>query len=159
MGERYDQAVKATKAVRLINERADIQVNGIPITIYGFDPDEKFYDKGFREKGMEEALGKEFGRPEQERYTILLSHTPRYGREYLNWGADLTLSGHYHGGVMMLGKKRGLVTPDFRLFSGFCGGIRSQGESHMIVSAGVGEHTIPTRIHNPREITLIEVEF
>ncbi|MBS6195593.1 MAG: metallophosphoesterase [Clostridiales bacterium] len=159
MGERYESAIKKTKAVRLVNERADIRVKGIPVTIYGFDPDEKFYDKGFKKKGMKEALEKEFGTPDRESYTILLAHTPRYGKEYLEWGADLTLSGHYHGGVMMLGKRRGLITPDFRLFSGLCGGIRRAGESHMIVSSGVGEHTVPVRINNPREITLIEVEF
>lgn len=159
MGERYDRAVKETRAVRLINRQAEFQVNDIPVTIYGFDPDEKFYDKGFRKKGMKEELEKVFGTPDEKSYTILLSHTPRYGKEYLSWGADLTLSGHYHGGVMLLGKRRGLVTPDFRMLSAFCGGIRSEGERHMIVSAGLGEHTIPVRIHNPREITLIEVDF
>ena len=29
----------------------------------------------------------------------------------------------------------------------------------MIVSAGAGEHTVPVRIHNPREITLLEIAF
>mgnify|MGYP000550335492 CR=1 FL=1 len=27
----------------------------------------------------------------------------------------------------------------------------------MIVSAGLGEHTIPVRIHNPRELVLINL--
>lgn len=158
MGERYDKAIGKTKAVRLINRRADIDIKGIPLTVYGFDPDEAFYEKGFYKKGIQQELQKIFGAPDRERYTILLSHNPRYGEEYLQWGADLTLSGHYHGGVMLLGKKMGAVTPDFHIFSRFCCGIRSREESHMIVSAGVGEHTIPVRIHNPREITCIQLE-
>ena len=27
----------------------------------------------------------------------------------------------------------------------------------MIVSAGLGEHTIPIRIHNPRELILVDL--
>lgn len=106
MGERYDRGIEKTKAVRLINQRADLVIRGIPVTVYGFEPDECYYDKGFRRKGMVEELKKTFGEPERDRYTILLSHTPAYGREYLQWGADLTLSGHYHGGVVLLGKGR-----------------------------------------------------
>lgn len=159
MGESYDKAIDKTKAVRLMNRRADIEVNGIPLTIYGLDPDEKYYEKGLYKKGMAEELQRTFGTPEKERYTILLSHNPRYAKEYLQWGADLTLSGHYHGGVMLLGKHMGAATPDFHICSPFCCGIRSRQEAHMIVSAGVGEHTIPVRIHNPREITCIQLDF
>lgn len=158
MGERYDRGIAETGAIRLINGRADLTIRGIPVTVYGFEPDEIFYKKGFRKKGMEKALFRELGVPVKDRYTILLSHHPGYGEDYLEWGADLTLSGHYHGGVVLLGKHRGLISPDYRLFSGFCCGIRQRGDSSMIVSAGVGEHTIPFRIHNPREITLIRVD-
>ena len=28
----------------------------------------------------------------------------------------------------------------------------------MIVSAGLGEHTIPLRIHNPRELLVIDIK-
>ena len=27
----------------------------------------------------------------------------------------------------------------------------------MIISAGLGEHTIPVRIHNPRELVILEL--
>ena len=29
----------------------------------------------------------------------------------------------------------------------------------MIVSAGMGEHTVPVRIHNPRELVVVEIHF
>lgn len=159
MGEEYEAKIGKTKAERLVNCFVSLNVGGIPLKIYGFDPKREFYQKGFRKKGMEEALQSAFGIPDRECYTVLLSHTPRYAKEYLRWGADLTLSGHYHGGVMLLGKKTGLITPDFRMFSRLCCGIRSRRESHMIVSAGLGEHTVPVRIHNPGEVTLIQVDF
>ena len=59
----------------------------------------------------------------------------------------------------LLGKRRGLITPDYRLLASECCGIRNRGDSSMIVSAGAGEHTVPVRIHNPREITLLEIAF
>lgn len=159
MGNQYDEALKQTKAVRLINRQADVEIKGIPITIFGFEQPESYYRKFVKKRGTGEELTRMFGTPLERRYSILLSHSPRYKKEYLRWGADLTLSGHYHGGVMMLGKKMGLVTPDYRIFSNVCGGMSRLKNAVMIVSAGVGEHTLPLRIHNPREVTLIQVDF
>ena len=33
----------------------------------------------------------------------------------------------------------------------------SDPERHMIVTAGLGEHTIPFRIHNPMELAVIDI--
>lgn len=157
MGKNYDQAISQLKCVRLINDKTEITVKNIPIVVYGHQPDIKFYRRGKKTEGMKADLVDKFEYPDKNKYTILLSHTPRYEKEYLSWGADLTLSGHYHGGVMLLNKKRGLITPDYRLFPSQCCGVRGE-NSKMIISAGAGEHTIPIRIHNPREITYISVE-
>ena len=134
-----------------------VEKKGIPLTICGLEPDERFYEKGRRKEGMVEELEKRFGQPDPDRITILLAHNPRYKKEYLSWGATVTFCGHYHGGVMMLGKRRGAISPDFRLFPGECGGINKKGEHAVIVSAGLGEHTIPLRIHNPRELTILRI--
>lgn len=158
-GKRYLRAISGTRAERLTNRKMEIAMDGCPITICGLDLPEEYYRKGFRRKGMENLLEETFGKPDPRRYTILLAHTPRYWKEYLNWGANLTLSGHYHGGICLLGKRRGLITPDYRILTSECCGIRSRGACSVIVSAGGGEHTIPLRIHNPREITLAEISF
>ena len=134
-----------------------VEKKGIPLTICGLEPDERFYEKGRRKEGMVEELEKWFGQPDPDRITILLAHNPRYKKEYLSWGATVTFCGHYHGGVMMFGKRRGAISPDFRLFPGECGGIHKKGEHAVIVSAGLGEHTIPLRIHNPRELTILRI--
>ena len=156
-GKEYETALKELPLVRLRNQKIQVEKNGIPLTIYGLEPEERFYDKGFRQKGMVEELKKRFGQPDSDRITVLLAHNPRYKREYLSWGADVTFSGHYHGGVMMLGKKRGAISPDFRIFPGECGGMHKKEERAVIVSAGLGEHTIPLRIHNPRELTILRI--
>ena len=68
----------------------------------------------------------------------------------------MTLCGHYHGGVWRFGKHRGLISPDFRLFPRAHGLFRKDGRN-VIISAGLGEHTIPVRIHNPRELVILEL--
>ena len=44
----------------------------------------------------------------------------------------------------------------FMLFTPILGEFK-KGQQHMIVSAGLGEHTIPVRIHNPRELLLVNL--
>ena len=83
---------------------------------------------------------------------------PKYGKTYFEWGADLILSGHYHGGVVRLSEHYGLSSPQYLFLPPFCCGDFHKGDQHMIVSAGLGEHTIPLRIHNPRELLVIDIK-
>ena len=59
--------------------------------------------KGFMEKVL--------GRPQTETFTVLLAHSPMFFREYAEWGADLTLAGHFHGGTIQIPFLGGLMTP------------------------------------------------
>ena len=68
----------------------------------------------------------------------------------------MTLCGHYHGGMVRFGRHHGLISPDFRLFPGNAYGLFRRGKSNVLVSSGCREHTIPLRIHNPREIVVID---
>ena len=96
------------------------------------------------------------GTPSKAGIHILLAHNPKYGNTYLSWGADLILSGHYHGGILRFNENYGLTCPQYLLFPPYCCGRFQSGKSTMIVSAGLGEHTIPIRLHNPRELLVIE---
>ena len=157
IGKNYETALKELPLIRLRNQKVQLEKKGIPITVYGLEPEEQFYDKGFRKDGMVKELKKHFGTPDTDRLTILLAHNPRYKKEYLSWGASMTFSGHYHGGVLRLDQNHGLTCPQYLLFPPFCCGEFKKGKQHMIVSAGLGEHTIPVRIHNPRELVLINL--
>ncbi len=157
MGTLYEALIAQTNVICIKNQKIDLEINQVPVTVYGLLPDMDFYKKGTKHPGMEQELERTFGEKEPNRYHILLSHNPKYVQEYLSWGAHLTMSGHYHGGVILLNKSRGAVSPDYRILPNECCGMRSKGNSHMIVSAGLGEHTIPIRIHNPRELTVVHV--
>lgn len=140
----------------LDNEKADISVNGINMTVYGLEIPRKNYMRFRKEPFTAEMMRLLIGSPDRKRAAVLLAHNPLYYRTYLDWGADLTLCGHYHGGIIGLGKTRGMITPDLNFFSENCRGRFEKGASSLIISAGMGEHTIPFRINNPRELITLD---
>lgn len=141
----------------LESESSYCDLQGEKLIIHGLNPEQKYYRKPFPAKMTVRDIEKSIGKADQEGYHILLAHNPKYGNEYFQWGADLILSGHYHGGLWRFSENRGLVSTHFHPFPKYCCGIFRKGEQTMIVSAGLGEHTIRMRIHNPRE--LIEINL
>ena len=61
------------------------------------------------------------------------------------WGADLVLSGHLHGGIIRLPGIGGLITPQAIPFPKYSGEMTTEGEQTIIVSRGLGTHTINLR--------------
>ena len=88
-----------------------------------------------------------------------MAHSPIYFNTYTKWEADLTLSGHLHGGIMRLPFVGGVIGPDFFIFPKYSGGLYKDNGKSMIVSCGAGMHTVNLRIFNPPELTLVELKF
>ena len=84
--------------------------------------------------------------------------TPEYEKAYYDWGADLVLSGHVHGGLFRLPFLGGVISPRFKLFPHYDRGRFSDGEHTMILSAGLGWHGFPFRFNNLPEIVNITLE-
>lgn len=87
-------------------------------------------------------------------YNILLAHNPLYFPSYRDWGADLTLSGHIHGGIIQIPKLGGLFSPDMRFFPTYDAGQFTDAGKHLVVSRGLGNNFL-TRINNPEELVVI----
>ena len=157
MAERYGQALSGMGIEPLVNSHVVLAEYGL--VVYGLEIDRKYY-KRFRVQEMEtdylrRVLGQAFGAS----YTILLAHNPDYFPQYAAWGADLVLSGHVHGGVVRVPiLNRGVIAPTLRLFPKYDGGIFKEGKSTMVLSRGLGMHTIPLRLFNPAELWVIEFE-
>lgn len=153
---RFRRALERTRAVYLENETATLNVRGCECRIFGFEMKKEYYHRFCRKELPVSELSDVFGIPPAEAFSVLLAHHPGYGTAYERFGADLTLSGHYHGGVARIGN-RGLISPDFRIFPSGCHGCVEKDGKYRIISAGCGEHTIPVRIHNPRELIVTEI--
>ena len=78
-------------------------------------------------------------------------------KEYLAWGADLILSGHLHGGMVRIPGIGGVIGPDFVLFPKYSGEMRRVGDQTVIVSNGLGTHTIHIRLFNPAEVVVLSL--
>lgn len=91
-------------------------------------------------------------------YMIMLAHNPEYFEAYAGAGADLVLSGHVHGGIVKLPLFGGVISPRLQLFPKYDGGLFEIGDSKMILSRGLGAHTIPIRMFNPGELVSIKLQ-
>ena len=155
MGERFRKFLKKSGIILLENKYTDLAEYGI--RIYGLDLPRSYYKK-FRKTELEtETLESMLGKPPKDRFSILLAHNPDYFESYVRWGADLSLSGHVHGGVMRLPFLGGVLSTSFTLFPKYDGGIFRKGDASAIVSRGLGAHTIPIRVFNPGELIIVDL--
>lgn len=154
MAQRYEEALKKLKIHPLENESITLEEQNIEIV--GSEIDRVYY-KRFKTYPMEEGyLDSILQRPHEDRYTVLMAHNPDYFSHYAKWGADLVLSGHVHGGIVRFPGGRGILSPNVTFFPKYDGGIFREGKSTMLLSRGLGVHTIPFRLFNPGEINVIE---
>ena len=139
------------------NKKAELTWDNIPVEIYGLEMPtskyKKFQKQTFTKKEVEEFLGT----PNHESYNIMIAHNPLFVDSYLEWGADLVLSGHFHGGVVRLPWLGGIITPDLSLFPRFSGEMTKVGDASVVVSKGIGIHTIKVRLFNPAEVVVMHI--
>jgi predicted MPP superfamily phosphohydrolase len=151
----YQKPLEALGVTFLSNQQ--IRLGDTGITLVGLEMNHDFYLKRSQSKMnltyLEECLGK----PRSEEYTVLLAHNPEFFPVYAAWGADLVVSGHMHGGMVRVpiwGK--GVISPSLHLFPKYDGGEFHQDHTTMLLSRGIGMHTIPIRLFNPGEILVID---
>lgn len=156
--ERYFRTLSELSVNLLDNSSFNIlNSNGESIDVYGLSLGREYYPKLKRVSLPEEVIEDRLG-VKSEKFSILMAHSPLYFKSYASWGAELTLSGHLHGGVMRIPYIGGAIGPDFLIFPRYSGGLYENGHKKMIVSCGAGMHTINLRIFNPPEITFVELK-
>ena len=160
-GTRYEDYMKPIKELGvhvLVNEHAKIQVGDNQFCIHGYDLPRKYFKK-FNDYVLEtDQITEVLGNCETfEGYQILLAHNPVYFKQYAAWGADLTLSGHLHGGIIRLPLIGGVITPQAKLFPRYHAGKYQIDKKTLIVSRGLGTHTIPIRFNNKPELSVIHL--
>lgn len=156
MAEEYAEALDRIGVEPLVNCNREIQEKNI--SVYGAEINRKYY-KRFTVPHMEQDYMKSvLGEPDAGKYNVLLAHNPDYFPKYAGWGADLVLAGHVHGGIVRIPGWKGVASPNIRFFPKYDGGRFEEGNSVMILSRGLGMHTIPVRLFNPGELIVIDFE-
>lgn len=86
--------------------------------------------------------------------TFLLAHDPRRLTEAAALGIPLVLSGHTHGGQVVLPVVGALAAEKFPVVSG----IGRRDRTTMFVSRGVGTVYVPVRINCPPEVAVLTLQ-
>lgn len=155
----YIKRLKEMGVVVLDNQTFELKRGNESILITGLTIDFFYYGKVWKKIRMKkEYLDQTIGKKQKEKYQILLAHNPAYFDAYAKWGADLTLSGHVHGGIVILPKLGGVIAPSYRLFPTYDFGLFEKEKHKMILSRGLGTHTIHLRIHNIPELSYITLK-
>ena len=157
---RFEAALRETGAVLLRDEKAKAPVEGMEI--YGLEIPIDVIKKEPGAVFTAEDILLRLGEPDPGRFSLLIAHDPAQFAAYAGWGADLVLSGHVHGGIVRLPFIGGIVAPPFELFPRYDRGLFTETKdghtTHMVISAGLGEHTLPLRCNNPRELVVITLK-
>jgi hypothetical protein len=141
------------------NEHVLLHRGSASIRLYGLETPIVYYKDPFAEYRRDaqfsaEDAGRLLGRVNEEEFSILLAHDPLYYPSYREWGADLTLSGHIHGGVINIPGLGGVLSPDRSLFPKYDAGHFDEGGKHLVVSRGLGNHFL-IRVNNPAEVVTV----
>ncbi len=146
-----DRVIREVDAcgVKLLHEECvSIKKNGSEILVVGIDDAPRGQIAARR---IRSALSRAVpGAPR-----ILLCHRPYYLAEAEDLNIDLVLSGHTHGGQVVLGRFGNTVITPASLASPYVWGRYRKGGTEMYVSRGIGTVGLPIRINCPSEITRI----
>lgn len=157
--EAYKYQLEKLGVTYLLNESSVITYKGRNIEIVGLDLELRDYRKIWHETKLtvEELKDMIPKRKSSTDYRILLAHNPKYFDLYAKLDVDLVLSGHVHGGIMILPVLGGVIAPDYRIFPKYDYGTFELGRTKMILSKGLGVHSIRLRVFNKPELTVFKI--
>mgnify|MGYP000269649691 FL=1 len=156
------EELEAAGAVVLDKEYVDVEVDGIQIRLGGM------YDYAFGLNGNNDASSapddtRSFLEDFQntDRLKIMLTHRPDsfiFGDASKVWDVDLVISGHNHGGQVVLPFLGGLYGGDQGFFPEYVHGMYEKDNFQMLVTSGLGSdrQKLP-RFNNPPEIAVLEI--
>ncbi|MEZ3474047.1 MAG: metallophosphoesterase [Lachnospiraceae bacterium] len=159
-GDKYDRLIRAVSGKNvsvLKNEAVFLPEYNLKIT--GLDLDLNYFAHFKIQKMKPGYLQETLPECEKEKCNILIAHNPDYFAEYAQWGADLVLSGHVHGGIMRLPLLGGVIAPSYKIFPEYDGGVFRTGSAAMLLGRGMGSHTIPLRFFNPAELYDVQLKI
>jgi predicted MPP superfamily phosphohydrolase len=141
----FERRVRASGIPFLLDESSIVNVRGFPVQLLGLSWT-RVYDRG-RDAAIAASVKKLLEQREAGAFPILLAHHPHAFDAAAEAGLPLTLSGHTHGGQLMLNEQLGFGPALFRYWSG----LYERDQSKLIVSNGVG-NWFPLRVNAPAEI-------
>ena len=143
-GLEFERRVKDSGIPFLLDESIVITIRGAPLQLLGLSWTRA---RENRDVAIAAAVRELLNQRQSESFPILLAHHPHAFDTAAAASVPLTLSGHTHGGQLMLNEQCGFGPALFRYWSG----LYRKGASKLIVSNGVG-NWFPLRVRAPAEL-------
>ncbi len=143
-GAEFERRVKQSGVPFLLDESAIVTIRGAPVQLLGLSWTRV---RENRDAAIAASVHRLMSQRQPESFPILLAHHPHAFDAAAEASLPLTLSGHTHGGQLMLNEQCGFGPALFRYWSG----LYSKGASRLIVSNGVG-NWFPLRVRAPAEL-------
>src|SRR5699024_3875431 len=89
----YEKRIRRMGVKLMENRREIIQIKGQDVAVTGLELPYEYYLKRKQKTLEKRELTRLLGKPKKDCFQILLAHTPKYGKTYLEWGGDLIFSG------------------------------------------------------------------
>ena len=151
-------------AVVVEKEYEDIDIDDTPVRIGGM------YDYAYGAGSIENEA--KLAKPEVKEFLedfqdtdvlkIMMAHRPDsfiFGDASKVWGIDLVVSGHLHGGQVVLPLLGGLYAGDQGFFPKYIHGMYKKDKMNIFITAGLGSHTqLLPRFNNPPEIAVLNIK-
>jgi uncharacterized protein len=143
-GPEFERRVKDSGIPFLLDESVVITIRGAPLQLLGLSWTRA---RENRDAAIAAAVCQLLNQRQPESFPILLAHHPHAFDAAAAASVPLTLTGHTHGGQLMLNEQCGFGPALFRYWSG----LYSKDASKLVVSNGVG-NWFPLRVRAPAEL-------
>ena len=136
--QKYDQSYALYRekllnlGVHLLENESTVLSDESKVRLTGLEIPLECYTHLKRREMPEGAIKERIGNRDPEAFQVLLAHNPSY-------------------------MKGGVIGPDFVLFPKYSGEMRRVGDQTVIVSKGLGTHTIHIRLFNPAEVVVLSL--
>ncbi len=151
----YREVLKNSGMKILVNKSATITKDGTSMHISGITIPRECYRKGRIPTLSAGYINHKIGKASPADFELLLAHTPTFAKTYAAWGADLVLSGHFHGGTIRIPGLGGVMTPQLQFFTPLARGSVTEENTQIIVSGGLGTHSINVRLNNLPQVVVL----
>ncbi len=145
-------------SITLINDFALFKRDKKFINIIGLDYPIRYYESKLSRSYLSEMYFKKVfnNLPDKDNATIVLNHHPSEFEYLKKYPISLVLSGHTHGGQIILSEDRHSPLSLASNFLKYYVDLYTENNVSLYVNRGLG-HWFPLRINCPPEITLIEL--
>ena len=149
--------------VRLSGEFVEFEKNGKSVNICGVEDPKSSQSVYFQERETYDILFEQLksikSNSNGDNFSILISHRPELFEDYVDYGFDLVLCGHAHGGQIVIPHiANGLLAPNQGFFPEYAGGEYRKNNTVMIVSRGLARGTVNVpRLYNRPELVFVTI--